>query len=210
MSCAIKLLPYCVAHDPAPLLATGVKGAPVQTMNVDILQCVYSPLIPPQEFTREDALSFHSVLKPIFEQQAIIPFRFPTILQNEAELHAHLREKRDLYSGELERLKDAVQMEVRIAGKPEPASAPTGAEYLRSKQQHSQAVRADAKKVRTALADLVLEWKEQPAESGLRCYALVRRAAAADFSQALATAEFESPNSIVVSGPWPATEFLHD
>ena len=210
MTCAIKLLAYCVAHDSASLPATGVRGAPIQTMNVDILHCVYSPLIPPQEFTREDALSFHSVLKPIFELQAIIPFRFPTILQNETELQEHLCAKHNLYSGELDRLKDAVQMEVRIAGKPEAASAPTGTEYLRSKQLHSRALQADVEKARAALGDLVQEWKEQPAESGLRCYALVSRAAAAGFRQALATAKFSGPNSIVVSGPWPATEFLHD
>jgi len=65
VSCAIKLLAYCVTHDSAPRSrSTGVGGAPVQAMNVDTLWCTYSPLIlPPQEFSREDALTFHSVLK---------------------------------------------------------------------------------------------------------------------------------------------------
>ena len=191
------------------LPATGVRGAPVNTIEVETLWCAYSALIPPQEFTREDALSFHPVLRAAFDQQSIIPFRFPTILQNEAELQAHLRAKRDRYSGELERLKDAVQMEVRIAGKPEAVSAPTGTEYLRSKQQQAHALNADAEKARAALGDLVLEWKERPADQGLRCYALIKRDGVASFRQILETA-FSSPNAILLSGPWPATEFLHD
>lgn len=210
MSCSIKVLAYCVTHNAMPRLpATGVRGAPVHTINEDTLWCAYSPLIPPQEFTREDALSFHPVLKAAFNQQSIIPFRFPTILQNEAELREHLRTKRDFYSGELERLKDAVQMEVRIAGKHEVASASTGTEYLLSKQQHGRALQADVEKARAALGDLVLQWKERPADQGLRCYALIKRDAVASFRQILETA-FSSPSAIFMSGPWPATEFLHE
>jgi len=209
VSCAIKLLAYCVAHGASRLPATGVRGAPVHAMNVDALWCAYSPLVPPQEFSREDALSFHSVLRAAFEQQAIIPFRFPTILQNESELQVHLRDKHLPYLADLERLKDAVQMELRIAGKPEVASAATGKEYLRSKQLRSHALQAESEKARTALGGLVLEWKERAADQGLRCYALIKRDGVASFRKILETA-FSSPSAVLLSGPWPATEFLHD
>jgi hypothetical protein len=179
-------------------------------MSVDALWCAYSPLVPPQEFSREDALSFHSVLKAAFEQQGIIPFRFPTLLQNETDLRSHLREKYAVYLADLERLKDTVQMELRISTKPEVASAPTGTEYLRSKQQQSRTLQADSQKARTALGDLVLEWKERPAEQSLRCYALVRRSDLPGFRQRLASVQPGGSSAFFVSGPWPATEFLHD
>jgi len=179
-------------------------------MNVDTLWCTYSPLIPPQEFSREDALTFHSVLKAAFEQETIIPFRFPTILQNESELQAHLRAKYDLYSAELHRLKDTVQMELRITGKPEAASASTGTEYLRSKQQESRTLQVDSEKARSALGELVLEWKERPADQGLRCYALVRRSDLPDFHQRLAGVQPGGSSTFFLSGPWPPSEFLHD
>lgn len=176
-------------------------------MTLDALQCAYSPLIPPQEFSREDALSFHSVLKTAFEQQAIIPFRFPTILQNETDLQAHLQEKYSAYLADLRRLKDAVQMELRITLTSEVASAPTGTEYLRAKQQQTRSLQAESEKARTALRDLVLDWKERPTDQGLRCYALVKRADVATLRQALEAANFSSPG-VLLSGPWPATEFL--
>jgi hypothetical protein len=121
-----------------------------------------------------------------------------------------LRAKYDFYSLELARLKDAVQMELRISGTSEVATAPTGTEYLRSKQEQSRTLQADSEKARTALGDLVLEWKERPADKGVRCYALVRRSDVANFRQKLASAQLGASSAIFSSGPWPATEFLHD
>src|SRR3954467_5229473 len=116
MSCAIKLLPYCIFHNSEyPVAVEGVRGAPVQSIKVEGSTCIYSPLIPPQEFDQDDALRFHAVLNSVFQQQAIIPFRFPTILQNETDLQSHLREKSAVYSADLQRLADLVQMELRIS-----------------------------------------------------------------------------------------------
>jgi gas vesicle protein GvpL/GvpF len=190
--------------------ATGVRGAPVRSLETEGLSCIYSPLIPPQEFSQDDALRFHAVIKTVFDQKGIIPFRFPTILQNETELQEHLRTKYDVYSSELQRLKDAVQMELRITAKIEAASGQSGTDYLRSKQQHSQSLQVAAQQAQSALANLMLEWKERPMDQGLRCYALVRRSDMGEFRRKLEQSNVGGSAKLFLSGPWPATEFLHD
>ena len=210
MSCAIKLLAYYVVQNPKYQPSVeGVRGAPVLSVNVDGLTCVYSSLIPPQEFERDDALRFHALLDAAFQQQAIIPFRFPTILQNEIDLQNHLREKVSVYSADLHRLADMVQMELRINTKPESTSPKSGTDYLQSKLQEQQAVHSASKAARALVEPLVEEWKERPTDRGLRCYALVRRTNIEAFRQKF-TQEFGGPVPPRVSGPWPATEFLHE
>jgi len=211
VSCATKLLAYCVTLDSEPTIpATGVIGAPVRTLQFQNLTCIYSPLIPPQEFSQEDVLRFYAVLKSVFDQQAVIPFRFPTILQNETDLQGHLRAKYDAYSSDLQRLKDAVQMELRITTKPEPVSGPSGTDYLRAKQQSLRTLEAVSQQAKGELSDFILEWKERPTESGLRCYALVRRSEVAKVRRRLDESNVAGSAKLLLSGPWPATEFLHD
>ena len=211
MTCAAKLLAYCVAEDAAiSLPATGVRGAPVRVANIGGISCVYSPLVPPQEFDRDDALRFHSVLKVPFEQQAIIPFRFPTLLQNEADLQAHMREKSALYREDLKKLRDSVQMELRITANQTQLKPNSGTEYLRSKQELSRTLQSAAGVARVALGDLVAEWKERPSDQGLRCYALLKRADIATARQRVEAAPISASATMILSGPWPATEFLHE
>jgi hypothetical protein len=211
MSCAIKLLAYYVIQNPKYQPGVeGVRGAPVQSLNVDSLTCVYSPLIPPQQFERDDAIRFHAVLNAAFQQQAIIPFRFPTILQNEVDLQSHLREKLSVYSSDLQRLADMVQMELRMNLKQEPASGKSGTDYLRAKQQRSQSLQSSSQAARALLESLVNDWRERPTDHGLRCYALVRRIDVEAFRQKLTATEGSGSSRTIVSGPWPATEFFHE
>src|SRR3954471_11138777 len=180
-------------------------------MSLESLNCIYSPLIPPQEFDRDDALKFHSVLNSAFEQHAVIPFRFPTLLQNEADLQAHLQEKRATYLEDLRRLADLVQMEVRFRLEEKKSNAPqSGTEYLQKKQAISGGLQSLAQQARAALGDMVVDWKERPTDQGLRCYALIKRQQVSDFQQRMQATKLASPKPAIVSGPWPATEFLHD
>jgi hypothetical protein len=211
MSCAIKLLPYCILHNSLyEVQAEGVRGAPLKSIPVDTLTCLYSLLIPPQEFNQDDALSFHWVLNAAFQQQAIIPFRFPTILQNETELQTHVREKAAAYSDDLRRLADMVQMELRIAANQPVAPAKSGTDYLRSKQQQAQTLQSSSKISRELLEGLVEDWKDRPTEQGLRCYALVKRTNVDSVREKLKAADFGGSATVRASGPWPATEFLHE
>ena len=211
MSCAVKLLAYYVVQNPKYQPGVeGIRGAPVRSLNIDSLTCVYSPLVPPQQFERDDALRFHAVVNAAFQQQAIIPFRFPTILQNELDLQNHLREKLSVYSGDLQRMADMVQMELRVTAPQESAAAKSGTQYLRAKQQRSQSLQSTLQAARARLESLVADWKERPTDQGLRCYALVRRTDIEAFRQKLTDTVYTGSNSMIVSGPWPATEFMHE
>jgi hypothetical protein len=211
VTCAAKLLAYCVTDAAATVPATGVRGAPVRTINMESLNCIYSPLIPPQEFDSDDALKFHSVLNSAFEQYAIIPFRFPTLLQNETDLQNHLREKQARYLEDLRQLADLVQMEIRFRLEEKKSNSPrSGTEYLQNKQAISGELQSLAQQARAALGDMVVDWKERPTDQGLRCYALIKRQQVSDLRQRLQATRFATPKPAIVSGPWPATEFLHD
>jgi len=211
VTCAAKLLAYCVTDAPASFPATGVRGAPVRTMILEPLNCTYSPLIPPQEFDRDDALKSYSVLNSGFEHHAVIPFRFPTLLQNEADLQNHLQEKQATYLQDLHRLADLVQMEVRFRLEVKKSNSPqSGTEYLQMKQTTSRGLESLGQQARAAVGDTVVEWKERSTDQGLRCYALIKRQQVADFKQRLQATNFATPKPAMVSGPWPATEFLHD
>ena len=67
-----------------------------------------------------------------------------------------------------------------------------------------------AQQARAELGDMVVDWKERPTDQGLRCYALIKRQQVSDFQQRMQATKLASPKPAIVSGPWPATEFLHD
>src|SRR5213078_4246868 len=72
---------------------------------------------------RESALEFHRTVQELFRQAAVVPFRFPTILADENEISAFLAKHSSEYESALLRLRDAVQMEIRIEER-EAASPP--------------------------------------------------------------------------------------
>jgi Gas vesicle synthesis protein GvpL/GvpF len=99
-------------------------------------------------------------------------------------------------------------MEIRIgtnaSAKPE---AESGAAYLRARAAEQKALDAVARQAHDALADVVREWCERQTAAGRRIFALVPRAAIADFQHRAAALECPSGARVLVSGPWPATEF---
>src|SRR5438445_759612 len=136
-------LAYCITESEGPLEVplTGVGGMAVESLEQSGLRCFVSrnpssdPMLGPP--AREAALAFHRVLQEIFRQTAIIPFRFPTVLSDEAELSGHLNEHAAKYHEALGRLHDMVQMEIHLAWEGSQQSAPdkpTGAEYLKARQ----------------------------------------------------------------------------
>ena len=58
--------------------------------------------------------AFNQVLQRIFAQAVIIPFRFPTIVESEDMLRQFVESRSAEYSGALKRLRNKVQMDVRI------------------------------------------------------------------------------------------------
>src|SRR5690348_7344820 len=139
----MPLLAYCVMEASAAIEmpSAGIAGARVEELQEFGLRCCYSRFETREHLSRvpavESAYGFHQVLQALFRQAAIIPFRFPTILENVDELRQHLREHAQQYIGALSRLRDMVQLEIHIGTNQatERASrAASGREYLQQRQ----------------------------------------------------------------------------
>lgn len=214
----MPMLTYCIteasAHAAVP--ASGVGGAHIQVFHHSGLQCLTSSLEAEQMAKlsgRDAALEFHRVLQEVFESSAIIPFRFPTTVQDEAELFRFLHERASEYHESLNRLRDMVQMEIRIARETKQHDAPvprhTGTAYLRAKQQREARLRAIAERIRAASNTTVSEWRERDSSEAKRIFALVPRSSLALFKDQLANLKVEQDYLIRISGPWPPAEFLN-
>ncbi len=116
----MPLLVYCITETSASVEVptTGVNGLTVEAVKHGELQCFVSRSTADISFSglqlRDAALTFHDVLEKIFEQTAIIPFRFPTVLPGEPELTAYMAEHSVEYRSALIRLRDVVQMEIKL------------------------------------------------------------------------------------------------
>ena len=210
------MLAYCVAEQQTQFnsLGTGVEGAPVRWIDVGELRCFVSdfaaqmPYAPVPEMVK----AFNQVLQRIFAQAVIIPFRFPTIVESEDTLRQFVESRAAEYSGALKRLRNKVQMDVRIIFKaPEnvnSSSSKSGREYLegrRERYQQAQSVMDEFRHVSNSLAE---EWIQRDTPSGIRSFALVDRSSLAVFLERIGSVVTPADISARVTGPWPPSEFV--
>ncbi len=208
----MPLLLYCIseAEPVVPAPAQGMRGHAIARRVNAGMACYYSELAQaPAKLTKEDALAFARVIAVIFSRTAVIPFRFPTVMEGVGELEVYLETEGHELLESLQRLRDAVQMEVRFAlGS---AAAPeSGKEYLQRRQRAKQMVEHVAETARESFGELVMAWHTRDVANGLRCYALVARENVADFKKKGEQMKVSGEVQIAVSGPWPPTEFLSD
>ncbi len=210
----MPVLAYCtlLAASPIQLPEAGVRGGALQPLDQAELRVVYSDLDIEPEWTRDDAVQFHGVLRSLLDQADVLPFRFPTVLPDDEALRDYLRKAAPELLAGLQRIAGAVQMEVRIATTQPSASrkdgAPSGAEYLRARGAELKTLEAAAEQARAALQEVAREWKQRETPAGLRLFALVGRSHIAEFQHRAANLEMTEGVAVLVSGPWPASEFV--
>lgn len=210
----VPVLAYCtlLAASPVRLAEAGVRGSALQPLDLAELRLVYSDLDVEPEWTRDDALQFHGVLRSVLEQADVLPFRFPTLLPDDEALRNYLREAAAELLTALRHIAGAVQMEVRIATNPPVAprkgAAPSGAEYLRARGAELKTLEAAAEQARAALQDVAREWRQRETPGRLRLFALVGREHVAELQHRATSLEMPEGVAVRVSGPWPATEFV--
>ena len=210
----MALLIYCVTETLAviPPSNRGVGNMPVESVEQNGLRCFVSEgkSIEGTD-VREDALAFHRVLNDLFRQAAIIPFRFPTILADRPEVTAHLTEHSEEYASALSRLRDLVQMELRIQFKESSRDAParpSGTEYLRHIQARRAKLEMAGHEFRQVGARWIKGWRQRESSHGIRCFALIDRSAVIDFQRETESMAIQSELTARLSGPWPPTQFL--
>jgi len=220
------LLLYCMTEPTANVNApaTGVRGGAVTSVVEEgdagsSLRCFYSDsdLSNTSQHTNQiavDAMEFDSVIRGIFKDVAVIPFRFMTALNSVDEVRGFLRQNGDEFAEELGKIRDKIQMEVRITAKSvprTPGETSSGTDFLKSEQADSQASDDVAERIIAACPGA--KWKRKSAHDGLRLYALVDReagsAGADKFSAAVKKVDAGPEFNLRSSGPWPATEFIN-
>jgi len=208
----MPLLVYCITESETQPPAEGVRGRPVEREPIAGMQCYFSQFPEPlTKLTKEDALAFHHVITAIFARTAVIPFRFPTMLEGKGELEVYMEtEGHDLLES-LQRLREFVQMEVRLTmGDAHPGSPASGTEYLEDRRQAREDLLLLSDSVHDLLEDDVRSWHTREFQHGLRCYALVPRHRVAEFRHKCQRLKLEGGVKAAVSGPWPPSEFLHE
>jgi gas vesicle protein GvpL/GvpF len=210
------VLAYCVAEQQTQFssLGTGVEGAPVRWIDAGRLRCFVSdfaaqmPYAPVPEMVK----AFNQVLQRIFAQAVIIPFRFPTIVESEDTLRQFVESRAAEYSGALKRLRNKVQMDVRIIFKTREnvntSSSKSGRGYLegrRDRYQQAQSVMDQFRHVSNSLAE---EWIQRDTPSGIRSFALVDRSSLAVFLERIGSVITPADISARITGPWPPSEFV--
>jgi hypothetical protein len=210
------VLAYCVAEQQTQFssLGAGVEGAPVRWIDMGRLRCFVSdfaaqmPYAPVPEMVK----AFNQVLQRIFAQAVIIPFRFPTIVESEDTLRQFVESRAAEYSGALKRLRNKVQMDVRIIFKAHEnvnsSSSKSGREYLegrRERYQQAQSVMDEFRHVSNSLAE---EWIQRDTPSGIRSFALVDRSSLAVFVERIGRVVTPADISARITGPWPPSEFV--
>jgi Gas vesicle synthesis protein GvpL/GvpF len=221
----MSVLAYCITELDSDIHVprVGVHGSSIQTIEESGLRCFISIFSGNMSKpAREAALVFSGVLQAIFEQVAIIPFRFPTLVDGEGEIRKFICEHAVRYREELARLRNFVQMEVQIScaesnsqapGSTDPMPQPShnrGTAYLRERQLRYEKLALAAEEFRRAGKEYIHQWRARDVRAGVRAYALVDRSATGEFLEAVKAVRPPSDLRARITGPWPATEFLKE
>jgi hypothetical protein len=215
LSDQITVLAYCIVEQqtqfdvPPP----GVEGEPVRWIDVAALRCFFSNFASPMrdQPAPEILTAFNRVLRAIFSHNTIIPFRFPTVVENEGVLRQFLETRSDDYRAALHRLHNKVQMDVRLTLEPATASEPaprSGKSYLEHRRAQHQEVQLALDKLRCAANSLAESWVQRDIPSGARGFALVDRSALPFFLEKIGRVLTPAGISARVTGPWPPSEFV--
>ncbi len=217
--------------------AAGGDGTPLATVSAGPLAAAWSPAGPSQSAgavpSVSDLMAYAGVVEALFQRVTVLPMRYGYWLDREEELRQLLsRNSISLQEG-LRRVEGCVEMGLRVlpaepdgeiaADQPASASpaisaASAGLAYLaqrrrrfdghdRSRRVFEQAVQRCGLAFAGWSIDSVAEPPPAgPGGSGSLCF-LVSRAALAGFRQAFAQLQEDSPDRLLLTGPWPPYSF---
>ena len=157
---------------------------------------------------RDCAIQFHDVLSHLFQQCAVIPFRFPTIIENDEMLAEHMDQRAADYNSWLQKFQGKAQMDVRVIASAAHITPSSGGEFLRARQEQRRELDAFAANTEARCREVVEQWRRRALANGFRAAALLDRGRVEDFRQALAGMSVPPGFQVRVSGPWPVAEFL--
>ena len=199
------LLLYCMTEPETTAPEAGVREAKIRFSDHNGIRLFWSSFTPDPASIKEDALVFHRSNSDIFQRQAIIPFRFPTTVTDEAAVHAFLTKHAVEYRQELARLSDYVQMDVIISEpREQTVAASSGTEYLKLRQSEMHASGTLLKQIQSASP--AKEWKQSRRPGTIKLSALVKRGEENRFRDEVVAVTQQKAR---ITGPWPPAEFVN-
>lgn len=210
----MAILLYCIAKGGAETASplTGVAGDPILRVEIGNLAAFTSSN--PDKFNwlhaqlQSSALQFHRVLSDVFKSTAIIPFRFPTVFDDEEQLMQRLKKRAGEYTALLEQFRDLVQMEIRVTDPNLKKPAESGTQYLKVRQTVTARIDKFTVELRATLSDISQDWRQRPSKEGVRAFVLIDRKHVADFRDKMRDTPVPRELSVRASGPWPVSEFI--
>lgn len=211
-----RVLAYCGFQQTPDIAlpAIGVDAQPVQQISSGGLGLLWSevewPFAPDR--MQRSAVEFHEVVRHVFNQTAVIPFRLLSVFEDQQALRTFIAENEARFLDDLERLKSFVQMECVVYPAPGQlqTGSSTGKAYLEKKAVAMRSSEGFAEAVRNAVGRLGHEVRVREGKNGTRIFVLVERGRESDFRQAVSGLPLPEHLSRRISGPWPAAEFLSD
>lgn len=216
---------YCVVGRSHPDPAVkGVDGAPVRALDIAGLRTWVSPLPAPLSASLDRVREHNAVVEAAMTHATPLPMRYGQFFESEAEMQDVLEERRDGLAQSLERVRDAVELGVRVLAperpEPEPPDRTTGRAYLEGLARREETLDRSrrrgarvAAELRAFLGPLVRAQVVRPGgASGLIAIShLVARHDTGAYRDQLHTFTDRYPDlRFVVSGPWPPYGFADD
>jgi len=226
----MKLYVYCLAEqiDAPAAPVSGISGARVDVIGVEDFSLLVSEFQSdtPPPVTRENALAHAAVVSRILNTTTPLPFRFGTVVSEEA-LRSYLVTHKQHLEARLAQVRGCVEMSVKIIGNADKeeitadadsAIEGPGARFLKEKQRElrgSERRAEAAKEVAAWLKEQVQTCVQQeqitlcPTEKLILAAAhLVTREQVPEYRDRLAEARKTRPElHFLVSGPWPPYTF---
>src|SRR5690242_4532054 len=178
----MPLLAYCILENVSEIKipVSGVQRQRIFPIAHQGVKCLLSQFNAATAVNNESlqdcALNFNRVLKDIFEQTAIIPFRFPTLVNEEQDIATYLQEHESELSLSLKRFQGMAQMEIHARSEnTRREQHQSGRTYLRERQRQLATMEKLFSDFRKALGPLVEEWRIRESADRVRCYVLIRR-----------------------------------
>jgi hypothetical protein len=194
----------------------GLDGARLEQLSCDGVAAVYSRRVSSARPSRDEALVHGTVVGALERRAAtVVPVRYGQVLQNEQALAEAVRSKGEAIRTTFARVRDCVEIAVRVWGAPTRVEAADGAGYMHGRREAELQRRAVVdqlhERVSSAARDARIRYG---ALGGEELFVAAYLIPAARLTEV--TREVESFGSdhrdltVVCTGPWPPFSFAED
>jgi hypothetical protein len=194
----------------ARVASRGVSGERLRMVRAGTLAALVGDVGKPPAPTPARLRAYVALMERLAgKYQALLPVRFGTVMQDDAELAEILQARQNPLRSQLAHVRGRAQMTIRlVAVRPTRRQYFTGAEYLadRAREQSAASVPGFAPLGR-AVARWVKDERVERRGNVVTIYHLIPRAAADRYAAAIEVAARSAGLRVMLSGPWPAHAF---